>query len=122
MPNKNVLSQDFIEGQRKRLEALKLELLGDGEAAANEAGETQEEHGNEAKEYEDSAQELDRKEVLQAKYDVDTRRLGNIERALKKIELGSYGLSDVSGKPIPKDRLEAIPEAVLTVTEATAKE
>lgn len=122
MPNKSVLNQDFIEGQRKRLEALKLELLGNGEAAANEAGETQEEHGNEAKEYEDSAQELDRKEVLQAKYDVDTRRLGNIERALKKIELGSYGLSDVSGMPIPKDRLEAIPEAVLTVEEATAKE
>lgn len=122
MSNKSVLSQDFIEGQRQRLEALKLKLLGDGESAATEASETQEEHGNEAKEYEDSAQELDRKDVLQAKYDVDTQRLASIERALKKIELGSYGMSDVSGKPIPKDRLEAVPEAVLTVEEASAKE
>ena len=48
--------------------------------------------------------------------------MAQIERALKKIELGTYGLSDVSGKPIPRERLEAMPEAVLTVEEAAAKE
>lgn len=122
MSNKSALSQEFIADQRRRLEALKTELLDAEDAALKEMNDLQEERGEEAKEYEDAAQALDRKEVLQARHDVDLRRLGHIDRALKKIELGTYGLSDVSGKSIPKDRLEATPEAVLTVEEAAAKE
>lgn len=38
-----------------------------------------------------------------------------IERSLAKIEEGTYGICDVSGKPIPKARLKAIPYAVVTV-------
>ena len=53
---------------------------------------------------------------------MDQPRLANIDRALKKIELGTYGLSDKSGKAIPKERMEASPEEVLTVEEAAAKE
>jgi RNA polymerase-binding transcription factor DksA len=34
-----------------------------------------------------------------------------IDHALAKFELGTYGLCEVSGKPIPKARLEAIPWA-----------
>ena len=40
------------------------------------------------------------------------RRLGDVERALQKIEEGTYGLSDESGEPIPRGRLEAVPEAI----------
>ena len=39
------------------------------------------------------------------------------ERALQKIADGTYGYSDRSGEPIPKLRLEAMPEATLTVEE-----
>jgi DnaK suppressor protein len=122
MSAKSTLSPQFIAAQRKRLEALKAELLGADSAAQKEAREGQEDGGVDAKEYEDAAQAMDRKEVLQAKHDVDQPRLANIGRALKKIELGTYGLSDKSGKAIPKERLEASPEAVLTVEEAAAKE
>lgn len=122
MSAKTTLSPQFIAAQRKRLEALKTELLDADNAALEELGEKQRDSGAEAQEYEDAAQEMDRKEVLQAKHDVDQPRLANIERALKKIELGTYGLSDKSGKAIPKERLEASPEAVLTVEEASAKE
>lgn len=38
-----------------------------------------------------------------------------IERALEKIELNTYGICDISGDPIPKARLEAIPYANMTV-------
>lgn len=38
-----------------------------------------------------------------------------IDRALEKIEDGTYGTCDVSGKPIPIKRLEAIPYATMTV-------
>ena len=122
MSAKSTLSPQFIAAQRKRLEALKAELLGADSTAQEATRASQEDGGAEAKEYEDAAQALDLKEVLQARHDVDQPRLANIDRALKKIELGTYGLSDKSGKAIPKERLEASPEAVLTVEEAAARE
>ncbi len=45
-------------------------------------------------------------------------RLGAIDRALARIEAGTYGRSVLSGEPIPDQRLEADPAAELTVEEA----
>ena len=47
-------------------------------------------------------------------------RLGAIDRALARLEAGTYGRSVLSGKPIPDQRLEADPAAELTVEEARA--
>lgn len=41
--------------------------------------------------------------------------LNQVDRAFQKLEEGSYGICDVSGKVIPVNRLEAIPYATLTV-------
>ncbi len=41
--------------------------------------------------------------------------LYEIDEALKRIELGTYGKCEMSGKPIPRARLEAIPFARFTV-------
>jgi RNA polymerase-binding transcription factor DksA len=41
--------------------------------------------------------------------------LYEIDQALKRIELGTYGICEMSGKPIPRARLEAIPFARFTV-------
>lgn len=41
--------------------------------------------------------------------------LRQIDRALEKIEEGTYGICDITGKEIPKKRLEAIPYATMTV-------
>ena len=38
-----------------------------------------------------------------------------IDRALEKIEEGTYGVCDISGEEIPLKRLEAIPYAAMTV-------
>jgi len=43
--------------------------------------------------------------------------LGKINHAFEKIEEGTYGLSDHSGKPIPVERLEAVPYANLLTDE-----
>ena len=115
-------SPDFIERQRQRLEALRGQLLGGEEDTIAKERAFQQEHGNEAQEIEEQAQGMAQKEIDQALHDVDKRRLSNIERALHKIEKGSYGLSDASGKPIPQTRLEATPEAILTVQEERARE
>jgi len=45
-------------------------------------------------------------------------RLAAIDRALKRLDEGSYGRSVRSGVPIPDERLEADPAAELTVAEA----
>jgi DnaK suppressor protein len=47
-------------------------------------------------------------------------RLSAIDRALARLEAGTYGRSVLSGKPIPDQRLEADPAAELTVEEAKA--
>jgi DnaK suppressor protein len=45
-------------------------------------------------------------------------RLDAIDRALKRLDDGTYGRSVRSGAPIPDERLEADPAAELTVDEA----
>ena len=39
--------------------------------------------------------------------------LGDVEWALKRLDDGSYGTCEVDGKPIPEERLEAMPAARL---------
>jgi len=53
----------------------------------------------------------------EARADEQMPRAAAIERALAKIADGTYGLSDVTGRPIPMDRLRAVPEAICTLAE-----
>jgi DnaK suppressor protein len=45
-----------------------------------------------------------------------------VERAEKRLEAGTYGLSVESGLPIPDERLEAYPTAERTVEEEARRE
>ena len=74
----------------------------------------------EAREYGDSAQKLVTLELEGSLEARDTVRLVNVERVLRKIEEGTYGLSDVSGEPIPVERLNAVPDAIHTLVEQEA--
>jgi DnaK suppressor protein len=47
-------------------------------------------------------------------------KLAEIERAEQRLADGTYGISVVSGKPIPDGRLEAHPTAEMTVDEQRA--
>jgi RNA polymerase-binding transcription factor DksA len=47
----------------------------------------------------------------------EREELARINRALERLEQGTYGLSEVSGKPIPIERLEALPYATTLVDE-----
>lgn len=116
------LDQQFIEQQRKRLEALRRQLLGGEQEAIAKERALQEERGDEAQEFEDEAQDMAQHEINQSLHDVNDRRISHIERALQKIENGTYGLSDASGRRIPQARLEATPEAILTIQEERSRE
>jgi DnaK suppressor protein len=118
----NPIDPGFIDAQRRRLAALRTQLLGsEAKESAEEAG-LREERDREAQEPEEGAQDSAQSDVYRSLRSIDDRRLRRVERALHKIEEGSYGLSDASGQPIPKARLEAVPEAILTLEEEQAAE
>jgi RNA polymerase-binding transcription factor DksA len=72
---------------------------------------------NEAEDLGDSAiQVLSKEEFLFEQNQVHDR-LGEVDLALQRIEAGAYGISEVSGKPIPIERLEAMPTATTLVGE-----
>jgi len=94
-------------------------------AAAGKAGEETTlgaESAAEAREYEDDAQKLTILELDSNLVAHGQERLALVERALRKIEDGTYGQSDLSGDAIPRERLEAIPEAIYTVSEQASHE
>lgn len=47
--------------------------------------------------------------------DKEIKILRQIDRALEKIDEGSFGVCDITKKEIPLKRLEAIPYAIMTV-------
>jgi DnaK suppressor protein len=47
--------------------------------------------------------------------------IAKIERALKRIDAGTFGVCEVCGKPIEKARLKALPYADLCIKDAQAR-
>ncbi len=68
-----------------------------------------------------AADDIDRK-TLQALGAQEMKRLQLIDSALARIENGKYGICMKCGKKIPKERLEAIPYALLCVECKTREE
>ena len=119
----NGLDEQFVEQQRERLQQLRAELtrivrgMEEDQRDRAEAEEDFTEHDSG-----DMSQSLFTRELDATVEQVAEKRLQSVERALEKIEEGTYGLSDESGEQIPKGRLEAVPEAVYTVEEQQRRE
>ncbi len=47
--------------------------------------------------------------------ELESRELAQIEKALERIEDGTYGICEVTGKPIPLARLQALPYTTVRV-------
>jgi DnaK suppressor protein len=95
-------------------------LLKDTEAEGLQAREA--EVDSEAEDIEDAALALTEEGQDDAIAESLRNRLEAIERALVRLDNGTYGRSVRSGKPIPDERLEADPAAELTIEEARADE
>ncbi len=107
------LDSAFIERQRERLLQLRAELLRTTDATEVEETDLQNQFVEDAQELEDDAQRLNILENDGALARRNMDRVRAVERALQKIDDGTYGFSDQSRKPIAREHLEAIPEAVL---------
>ena len=106
---------------RTLLQAEREEVLGLLRGAENEVRQDREaEVDSEAGDTGDAALPLTEEATSEDVAGTLRDRLDAIERALRRVEDGTYGRSVRSGKPIPDERLEADPVAELTVDEARA--
>ncbi|HXP66351.1 MAG TPA: hypothetical protein VN815_12820 [Steroidobacteraceae bacterium] len=112
----------FLGRQKRRLNQLRQQILQVRRGEEGEQAGANAQTADQAHEYEDDAQRLTALELEGNLSAADDDRLSNIERALQKIEDGTYGLSDGSGAPISIERLEAVPEALYTLDEQKARD
>ena len=110
------VDQEFIDNQRQRLADLKDELTGVRDGLEEDQAEL-EGGGDDFSETDsgDMSQSIFDREMDASVEEGIERRLGEVDRALRKIEEGTYGICDDTGEEIPKGRLEAVPEAIRTV-------
>lgn len=112
------IDHQFVERQRERLLGMRDELLRIREGVAEDERDLGEREGDFTEhDFGDMSQDMFTREMDASIGEQAERRLGEVDRALQKIDEGTYGLSDDSGEPIPRGRLEAVPEAIRTVEE-----
>lgn len=107
-----VVARERLLAERSEVE----QLLNNTESA----GQQDREAGSETGDMADSAQPLTALGMDEAIAGGMRDRLAAIDRALNRLDQGTYGRSILSGEPIPDERLEADPAAELTVQEARA--
>lgn len=110
------LDERFINDQKQRLLEIKAELERMREGLDEDQQDRAEDEGDYTEhDSGDLSQSMFNREMDATIEGQVGRRLEDVERALEKIEEGSYGICDDTGEEIPKGRLEAVPEAIRTV-------
>ncbi|MDX2081602.1 MAG: TraR/DksA C4-type zinc finger protein [Terrimicrobiaceae bacterium] len=108
----------FLEKQRERLLILKDTLLDSMNGVARDSLRSRAE-GSEASAFgmhqADAGSDAYDRDFALSLLSQEQDSLYEIDEALKRIENGSYGVCEMSGKPIPHARLEALPFTRYTV-------
>jgi DnaK suppressor protein len=116
----NEMEKEFTDQMKDALFALKKEII-DTLIANNEDFRAIVE-GLDPKDFADIASDdMDRK-MLETIGSKDMKRMKLIDSAISRIEQGKYGLCMKCGKKIPKERLQAIPYALLCIECQSADE
>ena len=103
-------ARELLQAERVRLGQL---LLDRGDAARADRAA-----GDESARFSDGAEPLTAEATDDAIIAGISERLAALDRAEQRLGAGTFGLSVLSGTPIPDERLEADPAAELTVEEA----
>jgi len=115
-----VKEQDFIVKMEKSLSDQKREIIDNLIVSNDDFKEIVE--AMDPKDLADVASDdMDRK-MIEAIGSQDLKRLRMIDSALTRIKQGKYGLCMKCGKKIPRERLEAIPYALMCVECKTMEE
>ena len=113
--------KSFLDAQRSSLIEERNNLLGQAQRLETEAAELMEDLDPGDVQFDDESGEGDSL-VVERERDLALsaqarQTIADIDAALERIADGSYGHSVVSGRPIPKERLKAIPWATELVEE-----
>ena len=92
----------------KRRDALRMALAGDLSSLKELRGQP---GGDEI----DAALDCAHQEMSSQLAELESRELNQIEKALERMRAGTYGLCEVTGKPIPLARLKALPYATMCI-------
>lgn len=114
MTKKTPLSKAELAKFKKQLEDLRASLTHSLKGSTAEVKKPDEATGYSQHQADQGTDDFDRTislEVTSKEYGI----LRQIERALEKIDDNTYGVCDVTGEPIPKARLDAVPYATMTV-------
>jgi DnaK suppressor protein len=105
------------EELRTRLEGERTRLLNMLRALRREeqGGEIHDPLAADPEDFGEMGQDITNQETDLALSANDQRLLAQVERALQRMSEGTYGLSEVTGKPIPLERLLALPWATTNV-------
>ena len=108
----------FTRGQKEKLQQLRDAMVDSMAGVAQDTLRSRAE-GNEASAFgmhqADAGSDAYDRDFALSLLSQEQDALYEIDQALKRIELGTYGICEMSGKPIPRARLEAIPFARFTV-------
>jgi RNA polymerase-binding protein DksA len=114
------VEKKFLESMEKKLIAQKSSILSEL-ISSNE--DLREAYGNgEPGDLADIAGDDIERQLLEARGLAEVKKLKSIEAALIRIKQGRYGICVKCGKPIPKDRMEALPHTVMCFECKTADE
>lgn len=108
------LKKNEIAHFKKRLEELRSQVMRAIEGTKKEVTSPDESKGYSQHSADEGTDDF----VKNINLEVTSKEFGllrQIDRALEKIDEGTYGVCDLSGEEIPMKRLEAVPYATMTV-------
>ncbi|NBQ64686.1 MAG: hypothetical protein EBT95_03955, partial [Verrucomicrobia bacterium] len=110
-------SASFLEKQKTKLAELRDHILDQMQGVAQDSLREPASGGGSAfgMHQADAGSDAYEKDFALSLLSQEQDALYEIEEALKRIEAGTYGVCEMSGQPIPVNRLEAIPFARFTV-------
>ncbi len=114
----------LLLAERGRITKLKQEEEADIRAEMEDASENELSHTStfDSAENEDTAAMMADRDRETALDENEKQLLHEIDHALDKIADGTYGICEVTGVPIPIERLRAIPWATMTVAAAAQRD
>jgi DnaK suppressor protein len=114
-----MLNKKKLNDYKKVLQTRLSELLSDADQAVKDISETNADNSSDPTDQ--AVQELDRSRLLRFK-DRERKLIRKIEKALNRIEEGTYGGCEACGAPISDARLKARPMTTLCIDCATEME
>ncbi|MCB1109043.1 MAG: TraR/DksA family transcriptional regulator [Chlamydiia bacterium] len=108
------MKEHDLEKVRKRLLAMRAQITNQVRTATEDVKSVDAVKGYSQHQADEGTDDFNRTISLEVS-EKEQGVLRQIDRAIAKIDEGTYGICDVTGNPIPAKRLEAVPYAAMTV-------